>query len=209
MRARRGRPTCGSRKLDPTLRVSSVLLRLSRRDPFPESQAPHSQLAQTDEGMRGRNGIPISVRITSGSPDSLEGAPEDREGELLLGGQRRLACQQVATGVVRDRQGVAVPAIAEEKFPFVVGTPQRHSARWGVRAGSRSRVPRRPRRWRTIKHGVDRADGAGARPVNCCRSFSRILGAPSPDTPASSARSSAQGAPAVDSPAGRLGGSDR
>jgi hypothetical protein len=187
MRARRGRPTCGSRKLDPTLRVSSVLLRLSRRDPFPESQAPHSQLAQTDEGMRGRNGIPISVRIT----------------------QRRLACQQVATGVVRDRQGVAVPAIAEEKFPFVVGTPQRHSARWGVRAGSRSRVPRRPRRWRTIKHGVDRADGAGARPVNCCRSFSRILGAPSPDTPASSARSSAQGAPAVDSPAGRLGGSDR
>jgi hypothetical protein len=158
MRARRGRPTCGSRKLDPTLRVSSVLLRLSRRDPFPESQPPHSQLAQTDEGMRGRNGIPISVRIT----------------------QRRLACQQVATGVVRDRQGVAVPAIAEEKFPFVVGTPQRHSARWGVRAGSRSRVPRRPRRWRTIKHGVDRADGAGARPVNCCRSFSRILGATMP-----------------------------
>ena len=108
--------------------MPSVLLRVSRRDPFdlnPEAQPPYGEFAQSVKGMRGRK------RDTVVGPNSLrktklfEGALEDREGEFLLRGEQCLAGEQVATGEVGDRQGIALAAIAEEKFPFVVRTPER------------------------------------------------------------------------------------
>src|SRR5688572_33502969 len=92
----------------------------------------------------------------------LERALEDREGELLLGGQQRLARQQVATGEVGDRQRVAVLAIAEQELAFVVGTPERIRLRRARELGPRSAwTPPAPMMHQAvaIEHGVDRADG--------------------------------------------------
>src|SRR5687767_10926855 len=96
-----------------------------------------------------------------GKTKLLEGALEDGEGECLLGGQQRLAREQVPTGEVRDRQGIAVPPIAEEKLPFVVGTPERiRLGRSGELGSRRAWPPPAPTVHQavTIKHGVDRAD---------------------------------------------------
>ena len=60
-----------------------------------------------------------------GEAKLLEGALEDRERELLLGRHERLAGEQVSTGEIGDREGIAVLAIAKKKFAFVVGTPER------------------------------------------------------------------------------------
>ena len=77
------RPTVARHPLVPP-----VLLRVPWFDPFdldPESQPPHGQLAQPVQGMRGgkRNAVvgPNQLRKAK----FLEGALEDREGELLLG----------------------------------------------------------------------------------------------------------------------------
>ncbi len=97
----------------------------------------------------------------------LERALEDREGELLLGGQQRLARQEVATGEVGDRQGIAVPAIPEEKLPFVIGTPQRIRLCRARELGSRGAwAPPASMMHQAvaIEHGVDRADGGQVRP---------------------------------------------
>src|SRR5262249_2107566 len=105
---------------------------------------------------------PDRVRQT----EFLEGALKDREREFLLGGQQRLTRQQVATGEVRDGQRIAVPTIPEEKFAFVVGTPERIGL-----GGSAERRPRgaapagTPMAYEVvaIEHGVDRADGRQVR----------------------------------------------
>ena len=113
----------------------------------------------------------------------------------------RLARQQVSTGEVGDRQRVAVPTITEEKFPFVVGTPERHSV---VGSVARERCPRGVLA-AVVADGAPGALGDRAYrstvlmagrcgPVNRCRElFATVLGAPSPDTRASSARSSLHG----------------
>src|SRR5438045_9085770 len=88
--------------------------------------------------MRGRKRDTVIGPNHLGEAKLLEGALEDREGELLLGGQQGLARQQVATGEVGDREGIAVSAIAEKKFAFVVGTPEHIRLR-----GPRERCPAR------------------------------------------------------------------
>ncbi|HTI37234.1 MAG TPA: hypothetical protein VL484_06735 [Vicinamibacterales bacterium] len=52
----------------------------------------------------------------------FEGALKDREGELLRV-VSSLASEQVPTHEVGDREGIAVLAIAEKEFAFVVRTP--------------------------------------------------------------------------------------
>ena len=113
--------------------MAPVLLRVPRLDPFdlnPESQPPHGKLAQPVDGMRRRKRDAVIGPNHLREPKLLEGTLEDREGKFLLGGRQCLARQQVSTGEVGDRQRIAVPAIAEEKFAFVVGTPERIRLGW-------------------------------------------------------------------------------
>jgi hypothetical protein len=145
--------------------MPAVLLRMPRRDPFdldPESEPPHGQLAQSVEGMSRRKRDTVIGPNPLRETKLFEGALEHREGEFLLRGEQRLARQQVATGDVGDRQGVALSAIAEEKFPFVVRTPE------CIRLGGAGelgpgRAPPPPASMAhqvvAIEYGVDRADG--------------------------------------------------
>ena len=73
--------------------------------------------------MRGGERYAVVGANRLGHAKLFEGALEHGEGELLLRGEQRLTRQEVATGEVGDRQGIAVLAIAQQKFAFVVGTP--------------------------------------------------------------------------------------
>ncbi len=87
--------------------MPSVLLRVPGLDPFdldPEAQPPHGQLAQPVNGMRRRKRDAVVGPNHVREAKFLEGALKDREGELLLGGQQRLARQQVAAREVGDGQ---------------------------------------------------------------------------------------------------------
>src|SRR5688572_17646904 len=78
--------------------VPPVLLWVARFDPLdldPQSQPPHGQLAQPIEGLRGRKRAAVISPNHLREPKLLERALEDREGKCLLGGQQRLARQQV------------------------------------------------------------------------------------------------------------------
>src|SRR5262247_357048 len=112
--------------------------------------------------MRGRKRDPVIRSNYLRKSQLLEGALDDREREFLLGCQQRLACQQITTGEVSDGQGIAVLAIAEEKFAFVVGTPERirlgRSGELGARGAGPPSTPT-AHQMVTIEHRVDRADG--------------------------------------------------
>jgi hypothetical protein len=133
-------------------------------DPFdlnPESQPPHGELAQPVEGLRRRKRDAVVGANHLREPKLLEGPLEDGEGKCLLGGEERLARQEVATGEVRDRQRIAVPAIPEEKFAFVVRAPQRIRLGRTGEHGPRGAWPppaAMPHQAVAIQHGVDRAD---------------------------------------------------
>jgi len=151
------------RKMHPLM--ATVLLRVAGLDAFnldAQAEPPHREFAQAVERVRGREGHAVIRANGLRQSEFLEGPLEDGEGEFLLGGRQRLARQQVPTGEVGDRQGIAVLAIAEQKLAFVVGTPER------IRLGrARELGPRRT--WPptaavayeivAIEHRVDRANG--------------------------------------------------
>jgi hypothetical protein len=116
--------------------------------------------------MRRRKGDAVIGPNHLREPKLLEGPLEDRERKFLLGGQQRLARQQVATGEVGDRQRIAVPAIAEQKLAFVVGTPERIRLGRAGQLGPRGAWPpaaSMTHQMVAIEYGVDRTDGRQVR----------------------------------------------
>src|SRR5215469_1060718 len=43
---------------------------------------------------------------------------------LFAGRGKSFAAQQITTGMIGDRQGIAILAIAEQEFAFVIGAPE-------------------------------------------------------------------------------------
>ena len=128
---------------------------------IPEAEPPDGQLAEPVDRMRGREGHAVVGPDRLREATLLERALEDGEGELLLRRRQGLAGQQVAAGEIGDRQRVAVPAIAEHEFAFVVRAPE------GIRLGrprergaGRSVAPSPPAVHQAVpvEHRVDRAD---------------------------------------------------
>ena len=140
----------------------------------------------------------------------FEHALEHREGEFLLCREQRLTGQEVATSEVSDCQRIAVLAIAEKKFAFVVGTPQRIRLRWPRQRGPRRASPSpasMANQVVAIQYGMDRTDGGQVRAGELLTKLFGSWALPTLNTPAS-ARSWLRSAPVTDSPAGALGGSD-
>ena len=137
---------------------------MARCDPFdlnPEPEPPHRQLAQPVERVRRRERDAVVGPDRLREAKLLEGALEDREGELLLRRRQRLARQQVATGEVGDRQRIAVAPIAEHELALVVGAPERiRLGRPRERGAGRASAPAAAMVHQAvaIEHGVDRAD---------------------------------------------------
>jgi hypothetical protein len=81
----------------------------------------------------------------------------------FLRGRQRFAGEQVAGGVVADRERIAIPLIPEEKLALVVRAPEaiRFGDRDERRAGPRGPAPPSPMGHQAvaIEHGVDGADG--------------------------------------------------
>src|SRR4029453_9265404 len=159
-----------------------ILLRMPVFDPFeldPESQPPAGQLAQPVEGMRGRKRDPVIGPNPQREPKLFEGPLEDREGEFLLGGEQRLARQQIATREVGDGQGIAVSTVAEEKFPFVVRTPERiRLGGTGELGPGRAGPPSAAMAHQVvaIETGVNRTDGRRGRACKLLPKFLPDLG---------------------------------
>ena len=140
--------------------------RLAALDLNPETEPPHRELAEPVQRVGGRERDAVVGPNHVRESKFLEGALEDRKREFFLGRQQGLARQQVAAGEVGDRQGIAVLAIAEQKFALVVGTPERvRFASGGERRPGRAAAPPAAMVHQAIaiEHGVDRADGGQLR----------------------------------------------
>src|SRR5476651_2163425 len=90
-----------------------------------ETEPPDGQLAEPVDRLGGREGHAVVGADPLREPKLPERALEDGKGELLLRRRQGLTRQQVAAGEVRDRQRVAVAAIAEHELAFVVRAPER------------------------------------------------------------------------------------
>src|SRR5262249_29212375 len=89
-----------------------------------EAEPPDGEFAEAIEGVgRGKGDAVVG---TNGVREAkfFEGALEDGEGELLLGGGERLAREEVAGGEVGDRQRIAVAAVAGHEIALVIGAPK-------------------------------------------------------------------------------------
>ena len=95
------------------------------------SMAMPSRSHQTDElgeieqrplGLA--KGTPLSERMASGQAALAKQPLEGGEGRVFSGRFERLAQEQVARGLVGDRQRVTVAAVAELELALEVGAPQ-------------------------------------------------------------------------------------
>ena len=148
--------------------VTPVLLRMAGGDALEadtEAQPPHGEFAEAIQGMRRRERHAVVGPDRLRPAKLLKRALEDAEGVPLLRRGQRFAGQQVARGVVGDRQRIAVPLIAEPELALVVGAPEAV----GV-AGRRPRGPGQPRpaaptamghQAMAVEHGVHGADRGG------------------------------------------------
>ena len=132
-------------------------------EPNAETQPPHRQLAQAVEGVRGRERHAVVGPDGLRQAELLKGAFEDAERIALLRRGQRFTGEQVAGGVVGDRQRIAIPLIAEQKLALVVGAPEPVGlADRGERGAGQARPPAAPPvrdQAVAIEHGVDGADG--------------------------------------------------
>src|SRR5512135_3121351 len=69
-------------------------------------------------------GTPLSVRMALGRPNSLNTRLNTGEGVGFLRRRQRLAAEQVASGEVADGERIAIAAIGEHEFAFVIGAPE-------------------------------------------------------------------------------------
>ena len=111
-----------------------------------------------------------------------EEAFERRGGEVLAGGLRGLAQQQVARGMIGDGEGITIASIAELEFALEVGTPEFVgvcSARQRRSHGAAARATWRDDEPVPMQHGVDGALGGGTYVAGQSRTnSSRIFRAP-------------------------------
>ena len=85
--------------------VPAVLLWMSRFDALdgdPQTQPPHGQFAQAEEGAGAGEGHTVVAADGARQAIVLEGSLKDTEGEVLAGALQAYTAQQVARGEVRD-----------------------------------------------------------------------------------------------------------
>src|SRR5690242_7062790 len=97
---------------------------LMRLDGDAETQPPHGELAQPEQGLTAGERYAVVGANSLGHAEVAEHALEDCERIAFLGAGQRLAAEQEAGGEVGNGQRVAVATIGEHELAFVVGAPQ-------------------------------------------------------------------------------------
>ena len=88
--------------------VPAVLLWMSRFDALdrdPQTQPPHRQFAQAEEGAGAGEGDTVVAADGARQAIVLAGSLKDTEGEVLAGALQAFTAQQLARGEVRDGKG--------------------------------------------------------------------------------------------------------
>src|SRR5580704_3379932 len=93
-------------------------------DTDPQAQPPHGEFGEAEEGSATGERHSVIAADRRGQAKLLEGTLKDGKSVLFLGGVQSLTTQQVATGEVGEREGVAVAPIRQHELPLVVGAPQ-------------------------------------------------------------------------------------
>jgi len=108
--------------------MAAILLRVlpgfDALDLDTEPQPPHRELAQPVERVGTCEGNAVIDADGLGQAEFLECVLEHGEGIGFLGGEERLAGEQIAAGEVADRQRVAIAPVGEHELALVVGAPQ-------------------------------------------------------------------------------------
>src|SRR5690242_1848399 len=145
--------------------VPTVLLRMAWLDALDgnaKPEPPDRKLRQIEQGIGTGKGDAVIRANGTRQPAFMEQALEDGNGRVFAGRIQRLAKQQEARGMIADRQGKAVAAIAEFELALEVGAPeiigghrlrQRRAARAMARPGAAFDQTV------AVEHRVDRALG--------------------------------------------------
>jgi hypothetical protein len=90
--------------------MAPVLLRALDIDT--EAQSPDGELGEVEQGIRACEGYSVVRAYCIGEAALAEKALESREGEVLAGALECLAQEQVARGMNRDGEGIAIASVA-------------------------------------------------------------------------------------------------
>lgn len=107
--------------------VTPVLLRMSGLDAFDadaQAQPPHRELAQVKERVCGRERYPVVAADVGGQTALFKKPLKHSKSVAFFGGRERFADQEITTGVVGDRQRIAILAIPKQELALVVRAPQ-------------------------------------------------------------------------------------
>lgn len=112
-----------------------------------ETQPPHVELREAME-TAARKRHPVIRPNGAWQPIVAKEPIEDRAGSVAVDRQQSVAREEIPTMEVRDRQGVAIDAVARAELPLEVGGPQiirglsrrRDDTRMAVRPASAPRM---------------------------------------------------------------------
>ena len=145
--------------------VSAVLLRMTGPDAFDtntQAQPPHRKLGEIEKPVGGskRNAVigTDGLRQTTLFEKALKGSKSGLLGVRFHG----FAQQQIARGMIGDRQRVTVALVGQHELALVIGAPQIVGAqplRKGRALGARSRSPGAAHQPMTIQDRMNRAAG--------------------------------------------------
>ena len=74
--------------------------------------------------MSRSEGDTVVAANVGGQSTLLKKPFKDSKSEVFAGGRKRLAAQQVTTGVIGDGERIAVVTVAEQELAFVIGAPE-------------------------------------------------------------------------------------
>jgi len=106
--------------------MTTILLRMAGLDALntdPQAEPPHRELAQVEQRLSGSERHTVIAADVGGQAALLKKPLKHSESVLFPGRRKGFTAEQEPTGVVGDRQRIAVLMIPQQKFAFVIGAP--------------------------------------------------------------------------------------
>ena len=103
------------------------MLRMRRFDPFdadPEAEPPDRELAQVEQSVRGSEGHTVVAANVGRQPALFKKPLKHSESVVFSSGRKSLTSEEIAAGMVGDRERIAVLTIPQQELAFVIGAPQ-------------------------------------------------------------------------------------
>src|SRR3979409_1893498 len=107
--------------------VAAVFLRMTKLYAFnadPQPEPPDRELAQVEQGVGGSEGNTVIAANVGRHAPLLKKPFKHGKSIDFFGGRKSLAGQEITTGMIGDRQRVAVLTITQQELTFVIGAPE-------------------------------------------------------------------------------------